>query len=93
VTVRCEPTVDGWRCRVRVGDDAGATEHEVAVPAAELARLAPGSADPEALVAASFGYLLDREPREAILRRFEIGLIERYFPGWSTAMARRFGAR
>src|SRR5512145_582222 len=79
LAVRCERSADRWLCLVTVGDDAAATTHEVEVTAADLERLAPGAA-PERLVAASFTFLLDREPRESILRRFGLPTIGRYFP-------------
>lgn len=34
----------------------------------------------ERLLEASFRFLLEREPKEAILRTFELPVIERYFP-------------
>ena len=83
--VRCEPTPGGtgWTCRVTVGHpgDSGApTTHDVAVSAADLARLAPGADSPEDLVGRSFAFLLVREPKELILRRFDLIEIGRYFP-------------
>ncbi len=57
----------------------GATRHKVAVKRAALARLAPDAA-PEALVRAAFAFLLEREPKEAILGRFDVDVIARYFP-------------
>jgi hypothetical protein len=72
-----------------VGDDAGATHHAVTVTRVELERLAPGHYDPDALVSASFAFLLAREPRESILPRFAISVIERYFPGYEAAMRAR----
>jgi hypothetical protein len=82
LSVRCQPDAAGWTCAVIVGDDAGATTHEVAVSAAELERLHPGARDPEALVRAAFAFLLARERRESILRRFDLTEIGRYFPEW-----------
>lgn len=90
--VHCEPADEGWRCAVTVGEDAGATDHEVAVSADTLASLAPGAADPEALVRASFEFLLTREPRESILRRFDLMVIRRYFPDWEGEIRRRFSS-
>ena len=42
----------------------------------------PARSDPDALVRAAFDFLLTREPRESILRRFDLPVIGRYFPGW-----------
>lgn len=77
-TVRCEVQDGGWRCHVTVESHGAATEHEVIVERATLDDLAPG-ATPEALVAESFRFLLEREPRDSILRRFELPIIGRYF--------------
>lgn len=45
--------------------------------------------DTDALVRASFDFLLEREPVTSILRAFEITVIERYFPEWPEEMRRR----
>lgn len=87
--VSCEPDAGSWRCRVTIGDDAGATSHDVQVSAETLSSLAPGAADPEELVRASFEFLLAREPRESILSRFDLMVIRRYFPDWEAEMLRR----
>lgn len=84
-SVRCSPTDDGWHCLVSV--DGGA-DHEVTVERATLEDLAPG-ATPETLVEASFRFLLEREPPEAILRRFELPIIGRYFADYPDVIRRR----
>lgn len=89
VDVTCRLTPDGFACDVVVGTDAGATRHAVTVSQAVLSDLAPGHYDPEELVRASFDFLLEREPREAILRRFELSIIERYFPGYAATIRRQ----
>jgi hypothetical protein len=92
IEVECSPAADGWTCRVTVGRDAGQTVHEVTVSAADLDRFAPAAAEPDALVEASFRFMLEREPREAILRRFELPVIERYFPEYPAEIRRRLDA-
>ena len=87
--VTCRLTPDGFACDVVVGTDPAATRHVVLVSRQELADLAPGHYDPEELVRASFDFLLRREPREAILRQFELSVIERYFPGYADDIRRR----
>lgn len=52
--------------------------------------LAPG-ATPEALVAESFRFLLEREPPESILRSFELPIIGRYFGDYADEIRRRMG--
>lgn len=90
VRVSCEPEGGGWRCRVNVGDDPGTTQHEVAVAEQDVERYAPGT-DPERLVEVSFEFLLEREPRESILARFELPVISRYFPEYEGEIRRRLG--
>lgn len=84
-SVRCSPTADGWLCHVSLESD---DEHEVTVDRATLDDLAPG-ATPEALVDASFRFLLEREPPESILRRFELPIIGRYFADYPDEIRRR----
>ena len=43
-------------------------------------RLTAGKQKPERLLDAAFRFLLDREPKESILRRFDAEIIGRYFP-------------
>ncbi|MDQ3938657.1 MAG: hypothetical protein M3253_08275 [Chloroflexota bacterium] len=89
VSVDCSVGGDGWTCRVVVSERGSQTEHEVTVGRDELERLAPGAGEPTALVEASFAYLLEREPKESILRRFAISEIERYFPGYPSEIGGR----
>ena len=70
---------------VVVEEDDGKTTHEVTATASHIERYAPG-ASPEELIANSFSFLLDREPKEAILRKFDLPTIERYFPEYRYAM-------
>lgn len=85
-SVRCSPTAEGWLCQVSLaGGDAA---HEVTVDRATLDDLAPG-ATPETLVEASFRFLLEREPPESILRRFELPIIARYFADYPDEIRRR----
>ena len=64
--------------RVVVSEGGGTTDHQVTSPSGDVARLAPG-ASAEAVVEASFRFLLDREPKESILSRFDLAVIGRYF--------------
>jgi hypothetical protein len=79
---------DGWTCRVLVRDDDGSTtEHDVWVSREDLARLVPDASDPIDLVRRSFAFLLEREPKESILRSFELPEIGRYFPDYERTIA------
>jgi len=88
--VACLPNESGWHCTVIIGDDAGATTHEVSVDRDTLDDIAPGT-PPEDLVRTSFEFLLEREPREAIMRQFELPIIGRFFGDYRDEMGRRLG--
>lgn len=81
--VRCRPDGGSWDCAVSVDDGRGTpSSHRVRVASADLLRLAPGSDSPDDLVRRSFEFLLAREPKESILRHFELPVIGRYFPDY-----------
>lgn len=89
IDVRCAPGGDGWTCHVTLADDGGTQQHRVRVAPAELERLDPGAASPEDLVRRSFAFLLEHEPRSAILREFDLPVIGRYFPEYEATIRRR----
>jgi hypothetical protein len=86
IEVTCRGAAGGWTCRVEVDDGLGSTIHEVSVAAADLDRLDPGARDPVDLVRRSFEFLLEREPRESILRQFDLPAIGRYFPEYERSI-------
>jgi hypothetical protein len=86
--VTCQATEGGWRCSVVVGEDPGATRHQVLVDRETLEDIAP-TATPELLVAESFAFLLEREPRESIMREFELPIIGRFFADYPDEIRRR----
>jgi hypothetical protein len=88
IDITTTPTSQGWLCDVTVGN-GGTTRHRVRVSRSDLARLAPGASDPEDLVRASFGFLLEREPPQSILREFDIPVIGRYFPDYEREITHR----
>lgn len=69
----------------------GTTRHTVTLTDRVHAKLAP-TASKEDLLRASFEFLLEREPNTAILSRFDLPVISRYFPDYEAEMAERFGA-
>jgi hypothetical protein len=88
IDVQASETAAGWTCRVRVHEGGSTTEHTVTVASADLARLVPGASDPVDLVRRSFEFLLTREPKESILRTFDVTVIGRYFPEYERSIRR-----
>jgi hypothetical protein len=87
IDVHCTRVGDGYRCEVDVVDGGSTTHHTVAVSTAELDRWGRGRSA-ETLVRESFRFLLDREPKESILREFKLSVIARYFPDYERAITR-----
>ena len=83
MTILVEP-LGGERYTVTVQEDGGSSAHEVTVTAAHVERYAPGT-PPETLLDASFRFLLEREPQASILARFDLPVIEHYFPDYPVA--------
>jgi hypothetical protein len=80
---------DRYEFQVTVKEGRGETHHRVTLQKADYERLSGGRASPEALVTESFRYLLEREPKESILRSFDLTLIGHYFPEYERAIGRR----
>jgi hypothetical protein len=76
--------------RVEIREGGRSSIHEVTATAQHLERYG-GRDDPEGLIRASFQFLLEREPAESILSRFELPVIERYFPEYPREIRRRPG--
>lgn len=91
IDVTCAGGDGTWTCGVRVADRGSATDHEVLVTEIDLppSMEEPGLDDIERLVQETFAFLLEREPKESILRRFELGVVERYFPDYPAIIDRR----
>jgi hypothetical protein len=88
IEVTSQARSDGWTATVVVTDpDGSSSRHEVIVTRAVLDRLAPGADDPVDLVRRSFAFLLEREPKESILRSFDLPVIGRYFPDYERVIA------
>jgi len=75
---------------VRVSDAGSEFIHHVTVKQSELDRLAGEKIEAEKLIERSFEFLLEREPKESILARFDLSVIGRYFPEYEREMKRRF---
>jgi hypothetical protein len=79
--------------RVRVIEAGSETAHQVTLNPKDLAKFAPEAAKPEDLIRKSFEFLLEREPKESILSRFDLSIISRYFPEYEREIKRRLAQR
>jgi hypothetical protein len=85
--------VDGNSFRVTVREGGRSSTHVVTVEPEYARGLAGDAVSREDLVRGSFEFLLEREPKEAILRSFDLSVIARYFPEYQSEIARRFRTR
>lgn len=76
--------------QVTVTEGGSRTSHQVSVSPADAERYAPGT-PVERLLEASFAFLLEREPKESILSRFDLPVVERYFPEYPRTIRQAIG--
>jgi hypothetical protein len=81
--------IDKSNFRVRITESGSETSHNVTVSPNDYTRLTNGKVEPEELVRRSFEFLLEREPKESILTRFDLSVIGRYFPEYEKEIKRR----
>lgn len=75
---------------VSIRDGGSVTRHDVTLLQTDHQKLGEGIRTPEACIEAAFRFLLDREPKETILRRFDLMAIGRYFPEFARELPRYF---
>jgi hypothetical protein len=90
VTVSARARGDHWICEVGVDHAGRRTRHTVTVRQPDLERWAAGTEgkDVEILVTRSFEFLFEREPPNAILSKFDLSVIQRYFPEYDATFRR-----
>jgi len=86
IEVRRTADSDPLTFAVVVREGKGETRHQVTMARAVCERLTAGKHTPEACLEAAFRFLLDREPKESILGRFDVTVISRYFPEFETEL-------
>jgi hypothetical protein len=80
-------TGDPMTFRVVVRTDGSESRHDVKLSRADYDRFTGGRRSPEQCIDAAFRFLLDREPKEAILATFDVAVISRYFPEFERELA------
>jgi hypothetical protein len=78
----------GDEFEVVVREGLGETHHHATMTQEIHQRLTSGRQTPERCIEAAFHFLLDRESKESILRRFDITIISRYFPEFERQLPR-----
>jgi hypothetical protein len=81
--------VDATHFRVRVVETGSQSTHQVTLDPKERAKFGGEAVTPEELIRKSFEFLLEREPKESILERFDLPVISRYFPEYEREIKRR----
>ena len=81
--ISVQPTNE-TRFEVTVREEGSETRHVVTVEPSYAHKLAGPRASTEELVRRSFEFLLEHEPKESILRQFNLREIGRYFPDYET---------
>lgn len=82
-----EEAAGGWKFKVRLGEAGDETEHKVILDKEYYEALTQNKMEPQELVRRSFEFLLAREPKESILRRFNLKQIQDYFPDFEEKIA------
>jgi hypothetical protein len=77
---------------VLVREGSGESRHHVTMTKETCNRLA-GDDTAEHCIEAAFRFLLDREPKESILKRFDLTVISRYFPEFESELPRYLSQR
>lgn len=84
---------DPFNFDVIVREGGGESRHHVTMGQDTWERLTAGKHTPERCLEAAFRFLLDREPKESILGRFDITVISRYFPEFAQELSRYLQAQ
>lgn len=92
VKIEVQPAAEN-QFRVRLIEGKSETRHQVTVTPEDYQRLTGGKVDAAQLVRRSFEFLLENEPKESILQKFDLSVIRRYFPEYETEITRRLDER
>lgn len=79
---------DHFEFDVTIREGGSETRHRVTMTKSDYRKLTSGRVSPVQCIEAAFRFLLDHEPKEAILSRFDVSVISRYFPGFREEFAK-----
>lgn len=91
IDIQTDETREGWLFTVVISESESETRHRVTLKRADYDRLTRGRCAAETLARKSFEFLLQREPKEAILREFDLTVIGRYFPRFESEIQSSLG--
>lgn len=80
------------RFEITVREDGSETRHMVTVEPTYARQISGGKAPLEELLKRSFEFLLEHEPKESILRQFDLSDISRYFPEYEREIRDRMAS-
>ena len=69
---------------VTVQEAGNETHHQGTMSKETYGNLTGGKVNPGRCIEVAFGFLLEREPKESILSSFDVAIISRYFPSFSS---------
>ena len=69
---------------VTVQEAGSETHHQVTISKEIYEDLTGGKVNPGRCIEAAFKFLLEREPKESILSSFDVTVISRYFPSFTS---------
>jgi hypothetical protein len=78
--------------KVTVKESGSQTTHLVSLKADDYQNLTGGKVREEDLIEQSFRFLLSHEPKESILREFNLSVISRYFPQYEAVIRKRLSS-
>lgn len=87
ISVVRAPGGDPLAFDVTIREGKSESRHHVTMSQAVFEKLTGGRHTAEECIEAAFRFLLDREPKEAILGRFDVTIISRYFPEFERDLA------
>jgi hypothetical protein len=79
--------------QVCVSDSKSERSFRVTLKKTDYDRIAGGKVEPAELIRRSFEFLLENEPKESILVRFDLPILGRFFPDYEREMKRRLAAK
>jgi len=87
IEVRQSTGGDPLKFEVAVRDETGETHHVVTMAPATYQELTAGAHSPARCIEAVFRFLLDREPKENILGRFDMAVVPHYYPDFERQLS------